>query len=226
MEETASSIDHGIDFYATQTALAADGRRIMVAWMQNWDSTSGVPSEVRIFGQMTLPREISVRDGHLFQWPVRELDGYREGRVAFEDVALGAGPVALPGVSGRVVDLCVRVRATDDRDPYDEFALWFAQDERFHCSLRYRPRTGSLEMSRQHAGARRAFVHSRKCHVGGDGCDLELRIVLDTKSVEVFVNGGAQTMTMTIPTDESADGITFSSRGAAVISVEKYDLKI
>ena len=28
--------DGGIDFYATQTTLAPDGRRIMTAWLQTW----------------------------------------------------------------------------------------------------------------------------------------------------------------------------------------------
>ena len=34
------SLDDGIDFYAPQTLLTPDGRRIMIAWMQNWE-TSG-----------------------------------------------------------------------------------------------------------------------------------------------------------------------------------------
>ena len=34
------SVDYGIDFYAPQTVLAPDGRRIMIGWMQNWDSCS------------------------------------------------------------------------------------------------------------------------------------------------------------------------------------------
>ena len=32
------SIDYGIDFYAPQTILTPDGRRVMIAWMQNWDA--------------------------------------------------------------------------------------------------------------------------------------------------------------------------------------------
>ena len=32
-------MDGGIDFYATQTTLAPDGRRIMTAWLQTWSDT-------------------------------------------------------------------------------------------------------------------------------------------------------------------------------------------
>jgi beta-fructofuranosidase len=49
-------------------------------------------------------------------------------------------------------------------------------------------------------------------------------MVLDKHSVEIFVNGGRQTVTMTIPTDISADAITFFARGGAVVDVTKYDL--
>ena len=37
-EESNQSIDYGIDFYAPQTVLTPDGRRIMMGWMQNWDT--------------------------------------------------------------------------------------------------------------------------------------------------------------------------------------------
>ena len=224
-EETLSSIDNGIDFYATQTVLTPDGRRVMVAWMQNWDSITGVARTVRLFGSMTVPRELRVRDGRLFQWPVRELDELRHDEVSHRGVVLGADPMALDGVSGRVVDLLLDVRPEDAANPYEELVIWFAQDERFHCSLRYRPATGTLIISREHAGSRRAFVHHRKCDIPGAPAELSLRMVLDKNSVEVFVNGGEKAVTMTIPTELSADGITFCVSGAAaVLDVKKYDL--
>lgn len=223
-EESACAIDHGMDFYATQTMLTPDGRRVMVAWMQNWDSITGIAPTQRWFGQMTTPRELSVRDGRLYQWPVRELEAWRCNPVKHEGVQLGGTPVELPGVSGRVADITLTVRPQSDDDPYREFVVWFAQDERFHCSLRYRPSSGSLKLSRIHAGSRRAFVHHRKCDVPGCPAELSLRLVLDKRSVEVFVNGGQLALSMTIPTDLSASGISFFSQGKAVMDIEKYEL--
>ena len=37
-EQNVQTLDYGIDFYAPQTILAPDGRRIMIGWMQNWDT--------------------------------------------------------------------------------------------------------------------------------------------------------------------------------------------
>ena len=50
MRQYVQSIDYGLDFYAPQTLLAPDGRRIMVAWMQNWGTVGAKPYHCRWFG--------------------------------------------------------------------------------------------------------------------------------------------------------------------------------
>ena len=77
MRQYVQSIDYGLDFYAPQTLLAPNERRIMVAWMQNWGTVGAKPYHCRWFGQMTLPRELSVKNGRLIQNPVRELESCR-----------------------------------------------------------------------------------------------------------------------------------------------------
>lgn len=221
--ETRRTIDCGIDFYAPQTMLAPDGRRIMVAWMQNWDSVM-MNEDRPWFGQMTLPRELSVRDGVLYQRPVRELDQMRRNPVVYRDVRL-EGELSLEGVSGRVVDLEVTVRPAEGCDVYQEFGIWLAGNERFHSSLRFRPQEELLKINRKHSGLRRAVVYHRKCTVSGRDGFLKLRILLDRMSVEVFVGDGERTLTMAIPTELSADQITFFADGCAVIDVEKYDIE-
>ena len=61
------AIDYGIDFYAPQTVLTPDGRRVMIGWMQNWDACSLRSPEEKWFGQMSLPRELFIKDGRLYQ---------------------------------------------------------------------------------------------------------------------------------------------------------------
>ena len=71
--EQVQPIDHGLDFYAPQTTLAPDGRRIMVGWMVNWETCGSEPRVHPWFGRMSLPRELHLRHGRLYQTPVREL---------------------------------------------------------------------------------------------------------------------------------------------------------
>ena len=81
--EYDQSVDYGIDFYAPQTTLAPDGRRIMIGWMQNWDTCDQQGAKERgWFGQMTLPREVTIENNRLYLRPVRELEQYRSNKVA------------------------------------------------------------------------------------------------------------------------------------------------
>ena len=221
--ETQQALDYGIDFYAPQTLLAPDGRRIMIAWMQNWD-TCRPPSydERKWFGQMTIPRELFLRDGKFCQRPVRELESLRSGRVEYRDVTVSSRRV-LPGVEGRPVELNLHIRPADGRT-YHKFSLHIAEDEQAYTVVSYRPHESVLKLDRTFSGSRRAFIHQRRCLVKDRQGELDLRIIVDRFSVEVFVNDGEQTMTATIFTDPGAAGISFEADGEVRMDVIRYAL--
>jgi beta-fructofuranosidase len=189
--------------------------------MQNWD-TCIAPEGSKWFGQMSLPRELSLRDGRLIQRPVRELEGLRGRRIAYHNVPVRAETV-LQGIFGRTLDMTVTVRP-QTAGSYSVFRVKFAKGSQHYSSVSYRPDSSTMRISRVHAGYNRDFVHERKCFVADRGGELKLRIILDRFSAELFVNDGEQVLTMTFYTPQSADGISFEAQGHAVIDVEKYDL--
>ena len=76
LDEGRKKMDQGFDFYAPQTFTSPDGRKILFAWMSRMEE-----EEEKLFGAgessihcMTLPRELSYRNGELCQLPVRELE--------------------------------------------------------------------------------------------------------------------------------------------------------
>ena len=72
--EADQAIDYGIDFYAPQTILTPDGSWVLIGWMQYPDTcTLNRISTRKWFGQMSLPRAMSVRYGRQCHRPVREL---------------------------------------------------------------------------------------------------------------------------------------------------------
>ncbi len=216
------AIDYGLDFYAPQTLRTADGRRIMIAWMQNWASAGAKPAHCRWFGQMTLPRELSVRNGRLYQVPVRELEDYWGRCVKHTGVPV-SGEVSLPGVQGRVLDMTVTVRPADGKS-CRWFCIRVAKDEQYETRLQYRPGDGVLKLDRTHSGLPHDIVHTRKFLVRPGNSAIKLRIVLDRFSVEVFVNDGEQAASTVIYTRQEAEAITFEAGGSALVDVEKYDL--
>lgn len=223
IEESNHTIDYGIDFYAPQTILTPDGRRVMIAWMQNWDTLAVRMAKSAWCGQMTLPRELSVKEGRLYQWPVRELESMRSNRVAYENVLL-EGNTTLDGIRGRKVDVTITIRPGDEDNIYKKFAVWFGRNDEYHTALSFRPYESILKIDRKFSGSRRAVIHQRRCKVPDRGGELTFRMILDRFSVEIFVNHGEQTLTATMFTDQAADGFTFFADGKILMDIEKYDL--
>lgn len=223
--EHNQSIDYGIDFYAAQTLLTPDGRRVMIGWMQNWDTCPFTDDRKKMpwFGQMSIPRELKIKNGRLYQTPIRELDRLRTNKTEYKSVEVN-GDLILEGIKGRVVDMELSVRPKDINNIYHKFAVRFAQNEKFRTSLSFRPKESVLKIDRKFSGSRRAYIHQRRCLVPNKNGEIKLRIILDRFSAEVFINDGEQVMSATIFTDISADGISFFSQGEVVMDITKYEI--
>jgi beta-fructofuranosidase len=216
--------DYGIDFYAPQTVLSPDGRRIMIGWMQNWDTCNLHTSPVPWFGQMSLPRELSVKDGILYQRPLRELEALRRDGVSYEDVIVENGEITLPGISGRMVDLELEVEPL--AGGCDRFAVRFAQNELYRTGVSFRPHESVLKIDRKFSGSRRAIIHQRRAKVSHDRGTLKLRLIIDRFSAEIFVNDGEKVMSMVIDTDLSAQDISFFADGTVRVDLKYYRLAV
>ncbi len=223
-EESSQSIDYGIDFYAPQTILSPDGRRIMIGWMQNWDTCNLRTSEHPLwYGQMSLPRELHIKNGRLYQQPIRELEQMRGNKTAYEHVSV-TGFMNLEGIRGRRADLTIVIRPEKGERLYRKFAVRFAQNEKYYTSLSFRPEESILKIDRKFSGSRRAIIHQRRSLVNHTNGCLKMRLILDRYSVEVFVNDGEHVMTATMYTEQEADAISFFADGAVCMDVVKYDL--
>lgn len=222
-EERNQAIDYGIDFYAPQTVLAPDGRRIMIGWMQNWDTCNLHSPDRPWFGQMSLPRELSIKDGRLIQRPLRELEELRSNKVCCKGVSF-TGILHLDGIKGRRIDMEITLRPGDEEHIYQKFAVRFAQNDTCHTAVSFRPRESLLKIDRKFSGSRRAIIHQRRSLVQSSGGNLKLRIILDNFSAEVFVNDGEQVLSATMYTDLSAEGISFFADGTISMDITKYDL--
>ncbi len=225
LRESEHTIDYGLDFYAPQTVLTEDGRRVMIAWMQYWNSVDVRPvDDLPFFGQMTLPRELNVRDGRLIQNPVRELESYRSQHVAYADVPLN-GKTAFHDVKGRCLDLTVDIRP-DDNALYKSVTVCLAEGDGYAVTVSYDPEKGTVLVDRSRGGWPENVISRREFAVRDREGAITLRFILDRYSIELFVNEGEQAATFAIFSPEYADGISFGSEGDATITVEQYTLDI
>lgn len=219
-EEQVISLDYGIDFYAPQTLLTEDGRRIMIAWMQSWDMNIK-PVKQKWNGMMTFPRQLELKNGVLCQSPVEELKAYRVEPVICREKTI-SGSVRVPGVSGRVLDLTLEIMDGD----YEAFTIYFAKNERYYTSFCYVRSRNAITFDRTFSGMERDAVCQRTMNIKKIEEALKLRLLLDKFSVELFVNDGVQTFTAVFYTPMDADEIVLECDNTAVVNIEKYSLRL
>lgn len=169
-------IDNGHDFYATQTLLTSDGRRVMIAWMNAWDSPM-YEKEDGWAGALTLPRELVIRDGRLCQLPIKELKTLRE-KILFDGKLEKDVPYTLEDSSEIIID---------------------AQHINSGQFLSLFDGSNSLKISVDRDGDRIILNRTttdgeRVAHMSLSD-SLSLHIYVDSSSVEIFVNQGSVTFT-------------------------------
>lgn len=219
-------IDSGFDFYAPQTLETTDGRIVMTAWMQMW--TRSMPTSQHGWaGATILPRELSLKDGKLYQAPVREIENYRQNGVTDANVAIGED-TKIEGVSGTKVEL----KFTLDLGTASQVGVKLYAGEKNETRVYYDREKDRVIFDRSDMGvfithdAKEHDASVRSCKVEIKDNKLEMRIFLDVSSCEVFLNGGERVMTGNVYSGANDTGISFFAvgEGAKLLNLEKYDI--
>lgn len=160
-------VDYGLDFYAPQSTLDREGRRVLIGWMRMPRPVEDAPDGRGPWnGMMSLPRLVTLREGHVC-FPV-----HPDVAATFDRPADGLAPLA----QHRPVRLRTTLREGEELDL---------------GGYRLRLREGRIEGDRSavFAGLQNCRLTARTPRLTGDACRLD--IFLDPNLVEVFVNDGA-----------------------------------
>lgn len=218
--EFLHAIDYGLDFYAPQTLESADGRRVMIGWLQSWDNHI-VPSGFNWSGMMTIPRELTVTDGRLYQIPVRELYHHRKNEIICE-ADIDSEECFFDGINGRVFDMELDFINMDG----SSLEIKLACDERHQTVITIDKDKRRILFDRTYSGLNKDVLCTRTMQVDRLHGGSSMRILMDRFSVELFVNGGRYAMSSLIYTPLKADQIVFSSKGKFQFRIKKYDIML
>ena len=224
--QSVQDCDTGFDFYAPQTFLDHQGRRILIAWMDNWASQKWPTKAKGWCGAMTIPRVVSIlKDGAVAMQPVPELQTLRRKHWHFEALKLPAAEIQ--HVSGD----CLEIAATFDlkRTSAAEFGFHVrcSADGREATKVYYSRAEGKLLVDRSQSGAGDGGIYGAKLSL--DGAEtLRIQIVLDRSSVEVFAQDGRVAITNRIYPQASSVGVTsFATSGVATVqSFDAWELAV
>lgn len=175
-----------VDYFAPESLLTPDGRRVMWAWLASLGKNDGSMDKRTI---QSLPRELSLaEDSTLRIKPLRELETLRYEPVTLENVTVGPKPDLLANtpIGKLITNLdgdALEIRITIPRDQADRklfgFTL-FSDGKGGGLPIVFRPENGTLRLGSAEAPFNIASLPK--------GEDVDVRIFVDKFLVEVFVN--------------------------------------
>ena len=217
---------HCTDFFAPESVLTPDGRRVMWAWCTKLDEPAGAANVQTL---QSLPRELELpADGILRIKPLRELESLRYnaqkwGPIQIGDVSAHALPHGgqtrkrVTQLEGEALELRITLsRMQADRKLFGLVLFADAPDDGLPIVLR--PDTGTLRVGNTEAPFAVADLPA--------GEDLELRVFIDKYIVEVFANN-RQALFASHPGYGGKSGLDFFTIGAptTISALEIWQLR-
>lgn len=243
-EQTFSAFrewDYGHDFYAPQSFVDEQGRRLFIGWAGLPDKPYGNPTSERGWENcLTVPRVLHVKNGVVTQMPVEELKSLRfDGQKIAPD-----GTLVLPDAAGDV-----EIRFAGDSQCYDTGAVETAADGRWK------------EPAGAEASAEKIPDDSWRITIGDDvyltfsdgilelnmteaaGCGRDarrvkadqirdMRLMIDRSMLEIYCNDGAIVFASRFYPDDPADrkgrelDVKFNCPGAQITAWQMHALPV
>ena len=212
----ASWVDHGADYYAAVSfSDAPHDRRVLVAWMSNWDYAREVPARAHR-GAMTMPRTYELRTRCdrpvLVQRPAGDGLPGPVHRATPRDLPAGVHPLperwrAVSAVLTAEVDPGTAARC----------GLMVRVGDGERTVVGYDVASRSLYVDRTTSGDTGfhpgfAAVHRAPLDLD-EGAPLLLEVHLDTTSLEVYADGGRVVLTDQVFPSPGSDGIALFAEG-------------
>jgi sucrose-6-phosphate hydrolase SacC (GH32 family) len=171
------------DFFAPESVLTKDGRRVMWAWLCTLNEAINQKTI------QSLPRELSIgEDGNLRIKPLRELENLRFDGIFLSNVQAGSplhrrknsmdGP-CIAELDGDAFEIRITIEREEALKKRFGVRL-FADEQKSGLEVMIRPETGTLRLGDTEAPFSVSDLPSIE--------DVELRIFIDKYLIEVFAN--------------------------------------
>ncbi|RAG84030.1 glycoside hydrolase family 32 protein [Streptacidiphilus pinicola] len=230
--QRAHWVDYGEDFYAAGTYNDAPGdRRIMLAWMNNWNYGQEIPTSPWRSAD-TFPRQLTLRTVNgkvqLVQQPVSELATLRGTGTAVPTATADSSTSTLP-VSGGTLEL----QADFTRGTATDFGLDVRTGSGQRTRIGYDTTTSQVYIDRTASGLvdlDPTFPGVQRAPLALGSGPLHLHVLVDTSSVEVYAenaDGEQVVLTDQVFPDPASTGVDlFAENGTTTLShLQAWQLK-
>lgn len=210
-KETAALLDYGFDYYAPQIAKDSKGKYILIAWMGLPEIE--YPSDKDEWAHcMTVPRELSLKEGRLYQKPVEDLKLLRKNPQLYKtdkDIEIE--------LSGEKAYEFI-IRTSGDF----ECSLFYNTEKKKGFLIEYHEKKKLLRIDR--SGLENAFgeKYGSTREINLEDSSL-LRIFTDKSSIEIFTEEGTVLSSRVFPIPLEKDCCFKGEGEIEIYSLEKIE---
>lgn len=198
------NLDEGFDVYATQAFNAPDGRALAVSWIGLPEIT--YPTDREGWAHcLSLTKELTIKNGVLFQNPVAETKDLREKEYKLHG-QLHAEPQAISTSIENQYELNIEF----EQGAKGKLTLLADQKENTGLELSFDTERGTMIINRENVGISFAEEYGNQREFSIPQGPLSLRVFVDSSVVEIFINDGEKTATARVFPKESKNDILLS----------------
>lgn len=216
--ESFDEFERGFDFYATQMFKGKEEQTLLLAWAGLGEFE--YPTDE--FGWahcLTFPREITIKDNKVIQFPAKELELLRLDGMSESGECQG---FALLPNETNTYELNVTLKPNDA----NTFGLNLAVSEEERLILEFNQKEQTVTLDRSEL--KHQFVEEFGTYRQADlniGEVLEIKVLMDNSIAEIFINNGEVAFTTRLFPLKTSTNIEIFSDGSMMYNYEKYLLK-
>lgn len=226
--------DYGKEFYASMSfSNMPDNRRVMIAWMTNWDYPFAFPT-TGWKGELTIPREVRLvktdQGIRLAQSPIKELQSIRSTIFQTQNKIVNHANASnlLKGISSGAFEIEAEIEIPS-ASKITEFGFLVREGADQKTVVGYKTSDNQIFVDRAESGEMdfsRSFSTFHEAPLKPDNKRIKMNIFVDDSSIEVFANDGKVVFSDVIFPDPSSSSMNFYTKGGEVnlVSLKVHSL--
>lgn len=223
-------MDWGFDYYAPQSFLTPDGRRIVIAWANEWEwmplfKDWGPTYKEGWCGFFNLPREVRMReDGTLQFLPIVETEALRQDAVSKDCFVVTEAETELKAGDGVAFELKMKVDLEKTDADRLELSLRCGEGKRTVCLFDFK--NAEMSVDRNEADGWSRGVSRSTMFLKGKK-ELDIHIFSDQSSLEIFTDQYQNNHSSNVFAGDSQNQVKIRAYGGSAVirDFESYGMK-
>ena len=228
--QVSGEMDWGFDYYAPQSFVAEDGRRIVVSWANEWEwmpfFKDWGPTYLEGWcGFFNLPREVRLMEDHTLQFvPIKELKSIRTDGQKLSSFTVGEKELELKAGDG--ISFEMKMEIDLEETDAEELEILLRCDDRQKTVCTFDLKRAELRVDRNVSDGWSKGISRSVLFLKGKQT-LDIHIFSDQSSVEIFADNYQNNHAVNVFAGKEQNQIRIrTQRGRAVVKTyESYGMK-